>query len=267
MTVPALRLSAPDLELSMELVPWDTESFGVRVAQVESIAVHQPRQAMDRAAAMQAWLESNEVMLASARLKEHRLAESFLLEAAGFRFVEMVYSMHLDLSPQPSDEAPLCWEHATAQDLPELQSIAATAFATGRWNVDWRVGPALAGRRYADWVLRSLDSATQQVLLVRHEGRVAGFFIVEELDDDAAYWHLTAVSPHLHGRGWGRRMWRSMALRHAAMGARTVRTTISARNIPVLNLYARLGWRFEECQMTFHWASANWQAPSAPEVP
>jgi ribosomal protein S18 acetylase RimI-like enzyme len=84
-------------------------------------------------------------------------------------------------------------------------------------------------------------------------GRVAGFFIVEDLADGSAYWHLTAVSPTHQGRGWGRRLWASMIRRHAAAGRRSVRTTIAARNLAVVNLYAGLGWRFEDCQMTFHW--------------
>jgi RimJ/RimL family protein N-acetyltransferase len=36
-------------------------------------------------------------------------------------------------------------------------------------------------------------------------------------------------------------------------GARSIRTTISARNTAVMNLYARLGFRFSAPDMTFHW--------------
>jgi hypothetical protein len=53
-------------------------------------------------------------------------------------------------------------------------------------------------------------------------------------------------------------MWTSMLNRHALSGVTKVRTTIAARNVPVINLYARLGWRFMRCQMTYHWASATW---------
>jgi RimJ/RimL family protein N-acetyltransferase len=35
-------------------------------------------------------------------------------------------------------------------------------------------------------------------------------------------------------------------------GMRAIETTISAHNTPVMNLYARLGFRFEDAQMTFH---------------
>jgi RimJ/RimL family protein N-acetyltransferase len=36
-------------------------------------------------------------------------------------------------------------------------------------------------------------------------------------------------------------------------GAKRVRTSVVARNNRVLNLYARLGFRFSQPKMTFHW--------------
>ena len=89
---------------------------------------------------------------------------------------------------------------------------------------------------------RLVDGATQVAL-----------FITETLPGDICYWHLTAIAPHLQGRGYGRRTWETM-LEHARRhGARQVRTSIAARNHRVLNLYARLGFHFPPPLMTFHW--------------
>lgn len=264
----ALTIRSPALDLDAGIVPWDTESFGVPVAQVWSITVRDPRSAASDLAPLAQWLADGQVRLAACRLPHDGLAESFALEAVGFRFVEMVYGMRFRLDPAlaPASEAlsaaeePMAWETARIEDLARLQAMAADAFVTGRWNVDPRVGPALGGRRYADWVARSFDETRHQLLAARVAGELAGFFIVEDKADGSTYWHLTAVAQGFQGRGIGRRMWASMLARHAAAGRRCVETTISARNIPVVNLYARSGWTFASNQMTFHWAHPDWTA-------
>ena len=262
-SAPTLALQTPALRLAAALVPWDTESFGVPVAQVQQIHV-QDRPAAD--AEMQrllAWFDSQGVDLAACRLDHSRLLESAALERIGFRFIEMVYGMEINPQRlQSGADAPLAvqWRRAVKADLVELQQLAADAFATGRWNMDWSVGQSLGGRRYADWVARSLVDAKHEVLCAVVDGQTTGLFIVEPASDGSVYWHLTAVGPKWQGKGLGKAMWRSMLHRHARDGATSVHTTISARNVPVVNLYARLGWRFVNCQMSYHWASARWLA-------
>lgn len=259
----ALRIQTASMELEARLVPWDTESFGVRVAQVERFVVHDHEGAAEDARALQEWLIDEDIALASCRLPHDALVEAMVAEDLGFRFVEMVYAMSIDADQLKDDPAlsGLKWDRATPADLSALRELAATAFLTGRWNVDPRVGNAMAGKRYADWVSRSLHDPNHQVLVARVDDAVAGLFVVEESMAGAptAYWHLTAVAPAFQGRGWGRRLWTSMLSRHADRHIRVVRTTISARNIPVVNLYSRLGWRFDQCLMTSHWVRPHWR--------
>ena len=264
MTAARLDIDTPSLSLAADLVPWDSSSFGLRVAQIEGVAVNDRIGARRDIVLLQKWLADNGVALASCRLPHDRLDESFLLEALQFRFVEMVYSMALDLDKLADEPTGyIDWTLASTADLLALQAIAAGAFVTGRWNVDHRVGPVLAGRRYAAWVERSLDNPQHQVLKAVVDGRVAGFFIVEPVGTEAAYWHLTAMAEDFQGQGLGAQLWRAMAARHRRDGLRQVQTTISARNVPVLNLYAKLGWRFKQCQMTFHWAAQDGGVPIA----
>jgi GNAT superfamily N-acetyltransferase len=237
-------------------VPWDSESFGFRVAQVDDIEVWDLNLAGQQIGALTAWLLDGDFRVASCRLAHDRLKESSLLEALGFRFIEIVFAMELATQSLPTlsnQQASLRWRRAEIQDLPALQEIAAEAFVTGRWNVDWHVGPRLAGRRYADWVARSLSNPSHEVLIPLVRDRIVGLFIVETGEDNTVYWHLTAVAPDSQGHGVGREMWASMVERHRAAGMSTVRTTISAHNLPVLNLYAKQGWKFRENRITLHW--------------
>lgn len=260
--LPALTIDTDAIRLSASLVPWDTESFGIRVAQVDRIQVGEFRQAEADLRPLRDWLAHHGMQLASCRLNHGCLRESFVLEAIGFRFVEMVYAMEIDVGPEfaaAADAPGLHWRMASQEDLALLSHIAASAFVTGRWTVDWRVGEELAGKRYADWVRRSLHNPRHDVLVAVYDGEIAGFFVVEVKQQGSAYWHLTAVAPEFRGRGVGRAMWRSMVGRHAMAGLSCVRTTIAARNLPVVNLYAKLGWRYVACQMTFHWVDPTWE--------
>jgi len=264
---PTLALASPALQLAAALVPWDTESFCVSVAQVQHIEVHDRPAADAEMQHLLTWFDIQGVQLAACRLDHSRLLESSALERIGFRFIEMVYGMEINpqrLQPgaDASKDASLGvqWRRACKADLAELQQLAADAFATGRWNMDWSVGQALGGHRYADWVARSLAEPKHEILCAVVECQTIGLFIVEPAGDGSVYWHLTAVEPKWQGRGIGKAMWGSMLHRHAQDGATSVRTTISTRNVPVVNLYARLGWRFVNCQMTYHWASARWLA-------
>jgi len=249
------RWHSAALALEYALVPWDSRIFGFTVAQISAISVEDVAAAGADFDVFNAWRDAHQVALVSCRLAHDRLRESMLLEAQGFRFVEMVYPMRCSwveaAAFSPSD---LTIGRATLADLEAIQEIGAAAFATGRFNMDPRIGPELGGKRYAVWVANSLHSQSQVVVKALLGDQLVGFFIYENRPDDSAYWHLTAVSPAHQGQGIGAILWREMIMLHKRDARRRIDTVVSARNTPVLNLYAKLGFRFESPQMTFHWS-------------
>lgn len=240
--------------LACHVVPWDTAAFGFPVAEISRFELGAHGAEAGLLADFEAWCADRRIHLVSCRLDHLRLPESMALEMLGFRFVEMVLTPRLDtLDDIDPPRHQIEIEDATPLDLPEIEAIAATAFTTGRFLLDPRLDPALSHGRYASWVRTSLDDPRQTLSAARLDGRLVGFFIVEVHPDQSVYWHLTAVAPDWQGRGVGRSLWRTMLLRHRAAGATSVRTTISVHNPAVMNLYARLGFRFDSPRMTFHW--------------
>jgi RimJ/RimL family protein N-acetyltransferase len=73
------------------------------------------------------------------------------------------------------------------------------------------------------------------------------------VNDGHSFWNLSAIFPGYYGKGYGRRAWLAMLRYHQENGCIAVSTTISARNIAVLNLYSSLNFRFLPPEMTFHW--------------
>ncbi len=248
------RIVGRGLQLEFFLVPWDTEILGFPVAQIERIEVESdsdPARGMEE---FSSWLDRHEIRLASCRLASDRLRESMLLEANGFRFIEMVYSPVLSPIPASSRiDEDLGIAKAQPEDLPAIEGIAESAFATGRHILDWRLDGTASHRRYRVWVQNSFADPRHEVLKATIAGDLVGFFIVEDRPDAGAYWHLNAIAPAWQGKGIGKRVWATMVAHHYAAGLRSIETTISAHNTPVLNIYAGLGFKLVAPQMTFHW--------------
>lgn len=247
-------LDTPSLKLSARHVPWDSEIYGTVVAQITSMEVMDASRASEDLAAFETWCKASSAGIVSCRLPHGNLRESILLEQHGFRFIEMVLHPQIELSHAPAKaDADLIIARAEQTDLAELAILAEQAFGHERYHVDPRLNPRLGDIRYGRWVRNSFDHESQCLLKISDSGRTVALFIVEQRRDQSAYWHLTAIAPECQGRGYGRRVWRAMLHKHRVDGLRSVVTTISARNTPVLNLYSKLQFRFDPPEMTFHW--------------
>lgn len=255
MAAPEL-IKTPDLLLAWSEASWDTTVFGFPVLQISHMEVRGAGANADFAI-FEAVRDGMGAGLVSCRLPHDRLRESMLLEAHGFRFIEMAYQPELDgLDGLALPDDTLAVTPASPDDLPGVLVIASHAFRNERFHVDPRLNHALGDQRYCNWVRSSLDHPRQRLSLVWDGARLVAFFVTEMLEDGTCYWHLNAVSPEIQGQGYGRRAWQAMLRQAQDAGAQRVRTCIVARNHRVLNLYASLGFRFPPPLMTFHWVRA-----------
>lgn len=245
------------LLLKASLVPWDTEILHYPVAQIEHIEVLDLDQAKLDYAAFECWRDTKLCGLVSCRLRHDRLHESMLLEERGFRFIETVLNPRLeglDLLNVPDQGLTIA--PAGESDIPALRKLAESAFETDRFHVDPRLDPRCGDVRYGNWVENTLKHPKQRLLKILDDKKLIALFIIEPENNGSVHWHLTAVSPEYQGRGYGRRAWLAMLRHHHENAYHAVGTTISARNIPVLNLYSSLSFRFLPPDMTFHWMKA-----------
>lgn len=252
------KIDTSALRLSWYESPWDTAVFNAPVYTIDRIEVLTDNAGRDAQQFMKILADSGAHM-ASCRLPHDHLVESMLLEDLGFRFVEMIYQPVLDklLTTTGQSLLPLAVAKATAADLFELTEIAGNAFANERFHIDPRLPRAIGDKRYQNWVRAAIEHPNQQLQVLRDSGseEIIGFFIIEHMVDGTCYWHLNAISPKFRGRGIGRRAWSTMLKLANTDGAHQIRTSVVARNVRVLNLYASLGFRLEPPAMTFHWVS------------
>lgn len=247
-------IDTPDLQLSWTEAPWDTVIFGNPVLQINRIEVRGPGAKDDIGEFVRA-RDAVGSKLVSCRMPHATLRESMLLEDIGFRFIEMLYQPEFDdlQSRCTGDKQGLTITRATEADLPEVIDASGTAFSNERIHIDPRLSSRLGDLRYQNWVRSSLAHTSQRLHALRDGQTLVAFFVTEALPDGSCYWHLNAVAPGAQGQGYGRRAWQAMMAQARDEGAVRVRTAIVARNHRVLNLYARLGFRFPAPLMTFHW--------------
>ncbi len=242
------------VEFDYFAVPWDTKIIGRQVAQLEQFRILDAPRAQADFKEFSQWCEEHNVFLCSCRLPHASLAESMFLEEHGFRFIELNYLPEIDgLSAFSLDSEDITVEKATLADREFLADVAGRIYQHGRFHQDARLGAEVGNKRYRAWLLNSFECDTQTVYNCLLAGRTAAFFVVEARGLDHAFWSLVGLVPEFAGRGLAKAVWRAMLAYHRRQGVTRVSTSISSHNIPVLNLYVRLGFRFPAPSMTLHW--------------
>lgn len=258
------NLNTKNIELTTSLVKWDSDIFGINIAQINKIKIQSDNKELidNDFSHLLKWIKENSIDFISCRLSDTQLKESFLLEEYNFKFIEMV--LHPTFSNLKNinieDQTLHITEVYEKNDLEEIKLIAMNTFRYERFHIDPRIGANLGGVRYSNWVNNVFYNNSNQKLLKISEGnQIIGFFIIENLDSETIYWHLTGISDSLKSKGYGTRVWKSMLKYHQINNISKVKTTISARNIHVLNLYSKLNFRFDNSEMTFHYLINNFK--------
>lgn len=239
------------IEIQAQLVDWDTLVIGKPVAQINSLKVSEPK--TNSSKGLLDWLEQQNVSLISCRLGIDSLVESMWLEDLGFRFVEMILhpslEMHNTINTSDNEIAAL---PVRDEELDSIAEIARNAFQNERFHVDHRIDSEVANQRYANWVINAHNDPSQKLIKLVKQGVTIGFFIYAE-QAQKIDWLLTAIAPHMQGKGLGFKAWQRMLAFHQQAGFNHVITSITVKNVAVMNLYRKLGFSFSEPEMTFHW--------------
>jgi len=253
-------LETESLSLRAIAASWDGDIFGFSVAAISGIDVKKPAFAQVQFELFKTWVRENSFEIVSCRLPHQQINASMLLERNNFRFIEMVlHPIALELQTYPAiDNTELVVEQVCEAELSSVVTMAERSFGCERYHVDPRLDPQLANIRYGCWVKNSFYDSKQVLLKISlRDGHTVGFFVIQNKDNGSVYWHLTAVNPDFQGKKLGYRIWMAMINHHKLAGMHSIRTTISARNSSVLNLYSKLNFRFEPPEMTFHWVKSD----------
>lgn len=211
-------------------VPWDTAAFGIPAYE---IAEPTP-EALEMAMRFSGHYTARVDPLASKRLLHDSgfyycdtLIEPYCAEGRFVPFDDMDVSVSRSLALEP------------------LLKICHSAFTHGRFHRDFNLSQAQADQRYDNWLAQLRAAGKAHGVLYR--GELAGFIAV-----DGNRLVLHALAESLRGRGLAKYLWTPVCMTLFEAGYAEVTSSVSASNLAVMNLYARLGFSFRNPVDIYH---------------
>lgn len=130
-------------------------------------------------------------------------------------------------------------------DLNTLLQICDGAFAHGRFHRDFNISKTSANQRYNSWLSELCSCGNVYQLKFNHS--ICGFIAV---NSNSLVLH--ALSKEVRGLGLSKFFWTIVCQDLFNSGVTEIISSISATNTAVLNLYARLGFKFRKPTDIYH---------------
>lgn len=210
--------------------PWDMAAFGMPTWELLEYSEAALQQAVQTAG--------------HHTLKVDPLADKRLLHESGFYYCDTL------IEPRCDSVRLRSVQHADASisrviDAEAVLAICHGAFMYGRFHRDFNLSRSSADLRYDNWLKQLLEA--QQVYGLYWQGTLAGF-----IGYSGNNLVLHALAEPYRGKGLSKYWWSAVCGELLASGHEEVKSSISASNLAVLNLYASLGFTFNNPQDVYH---------------
>lgn len=212
-------------------VPWDSATFGLAAYEISEYTETALRLATSTPGHY--------------TIKVDPLADKAALHAHGFYYCDTLLETTSTLTQWRQVAAPAGITVSRHIDRALALAICHGAFSHGRFHRDFALSRSSADLRYDKWLDQLLDAGT--VYGLYSNGELAGF-----IGYHGASLVLHAVSEKFRGRGLSKFWWSAAIGELFTDGHERINSSISASNIPVLNLYASLGFSFRNPQDIYH---------------
>jgi len=237
-------------------LPWDAAIFGFGVGDYRLPAGTDGVDPTALRDALAGWAAAAQIELISATTPFADRDRAALLDAAGFRLVDLslrVTNPRLSATTLPPTRTPV--REAITEDLPRLQQIASSSFRFGRYHADPRFPLELANERFRRWIVNAVGSG-DTVFVQERAATLRGFLHVRA-GGSSADLRLGAVDPAGADPFSGPDLY--AASLHALQQRGVTRATarVPAANVSALNLYASLGFRFDAPDAVYHWRPSS----------
>lgn len=211
--------------------PWDSKIFGIPTYEIKQYS--------------QEALDGIKNLNGHFTIKVDPLADKRLLIANGFYYSDTLlepFCKKENFKPHPNGQVRI----EKGGPFSVIREMCLNnAFAHGRFHKDPFLPDDLADLRYASW-LEQLHSQGKAFALMYGE-EPAGFFCV-----DGNQIPLHAVSEKFRGKGLAKYFWSAAIERIFASGFNEAGSSVSASNLPVINLYISLGFTYKKAVEVYH---------------
>jgi len=210
--------------------PWDTAAFGIPTWELTEYS----KEALQQAAHI----------VGHFTLKVDPLADKRLLYEHGFYYCDTLIEPHCDATRLRAVQHP---DASITKEINAEQALAIchSAFSHGRFHRDFNLPKNAADQRYDNWLKQLLDA--RQVYGLYWNGDLAGF--IAHTGNQLV---LHAVGEKYRGKGYSKYWWSAVCSELLASGHENVKSSVSSSNTAALNLYASLGFNYNNPHDIYH---------------
>ncbi len=240
---------AADVLSGCQLLAWDSEFFGRRIARVEPVTI-----VTAGTTAVDQWCASQKVECVYLLVDAGDQTTTDVAQSGGFRLVDVRLTLEaagaLTSSSDAENRGPLV-RPATGDDLPALRAIARTCHHDTRFYADGRFDRQRCDDLYELWIEKSCGGWADRVFVADDHGQAIGYTTCH-VDTDEGRIGLVGVSAGSRRQGSGRAMLREVRRWFAEQGVERVSVVTQGRNAGGLRLYQRAGMVVRTVQFWFH---------------
>lgn len=226
-----------------ELLPWDTEFFGFRVARI-----HGPLSSENVTETL-AWCAQEEIKCAYLLVGANDGESIRAAEANRFGLTDVRITLERPTgSPMPLTDG---IRPSRESDVEQIAAIARTNHTDSRFYYDPGFPRERCDALYATWAEKSCHGYADAVLVAEQHGRVAGFISCHD-DKTSGRIGLVDVAEGARGGGLGRRLIEASLHFFAERRLPLVTVVTQGRNIAAQRLYQRNGFVVRSLELWYH---------------
>lgn len=216
-------------------IPWDTEVFSIPCFELNN-----PDPAL---------LEWASRHYGHYTVRVHPLSDRKTLSDYGFYYVDTLIEPRCNPERLRGELDPRA-RIRNDIDPEDVAFMCLDSFVYGRFHRDPYLPSEQADRRYVRWLNQLADEG--ELLGLFYSERLAGFIARK-----GSFFALHAMAPQFRGKGLARPLWLAACHYCFSQGVQEVKSSISAANLPALNLYASLGFHFSSAVDVYHRMTAK----------
>jgi dTDP-4-amino-4,6-dideoxy-D-galactose acyltransferase len=246
-----------------ELLPWDTEFFGLTIARVTW-----PTISREKVGEIDQWCRTHRVQCLYLNLDASSGAfpPTDVVEEAGFRLVDVKLTM--ERGPLTPEELAVQLRGcpvrpATHADLAELEPMAAMNHRGGRFSYDHGFPRGKSEELFRAWIRTSVNHTVagtpdpqyghRHLCLVAEMDVIRGYSACRvKGDGSGGRISLLGVDDRARGVGHGRNLVFASLDYFTSQGLAEIDVITQAHNIPAQRLYQRCGFVTSGCTFVFH---------------
>jgi dTDP-4-amino-4,6-dideoxy-D-galactose acyltransferase len=231
-----------------QLLEWDTDFFGRRIAQLNAQRLDPSTMAAALAWCADQQIDGLYLLCDAADTPSIRQAE-----INAFQLMDLRHTLAWQGGSAESDIEPAAdTRPVAAQDIVGLAAIARVSHRDSRFYADPQFAPEQCDALYAAWIEQSCAGYADVVLVAGPVGAPTGYISCHRAAPSSGKIGLLAVAAAARGRGLGVQLIRAAQRWFAEHELQDVTVVTQGRNLPAQRLYQRCGFVTRSQQLWYH---------------